>query len=106
MALGIRKGLSLLAHLSFIRALIVHRVAAASEHLAPIEFCAANTLIDAGANKGQFSLAFRSLRPEAQIVAFEPLPEAADTFQRLFKADGLTRLQRLALGAREGSAQR
>jgi len=63
-----------------------------------------NTLLDAGANKGQFSLAFRSLRPNAAIVAFEPLPSAADTFEELFAADALVTLQRVALADAEGSA--
>ena len=81
------------------------RVAAATEHLAAIRLCAANTLVDVGANKGQFSLAFRALRPRAHIVGFEPLPEAADIYERLFARDGLTRLQRVALSTSEGAAQ-
>jgi FkbM family methyltransferase len=82
-----------------------HRVAAASEHLAAIRLCAANTLIDAGANKGQFSLAFRYLRPRAHIIAFEPLPEAADAFERLFAQDRAACLQRSAVAASDGAAE-
>jgi FkbM family methyltransferase len=81
------------------------RVAAATEHLESIRFCAANTLVDVGANKGQFSLAFRALRPGAQIIAFEPLPEAADLYERLFAGDGLTRLQRVAISNSKGAAR-
>jgi FkbM family methyltransferase len=102
---GIRKGLSILARPYFLNALVRHRVAAASEHLGVIRLCAANTLIDAGANKGQFSLAFRRLRPRARIIAFEPLPEAADTFERVFVGDPLTELERVALASSEGSAR-
>jgi FkbM family methyltransferase len=101
----VRKGLIILGRRRFIRAIVGHRVAAATEHLTAIRFCAANTLIDAGANKGQFSLAFRALRPRANIIAFEPLPEAADIYQQLFAGDGLTRLQRVALSSSNGSAQ-
>lgn len=100
-----RKGLSLLTRTAFVRAIIQHRVVAAVEHLKPIRFCAANTLIDAGANKGQFSLAFRTIRPRAHIIAFEPLPEAAGTFEELFATDDLTRLERTALGPNAGSAK-
>lgn len=85
--------------------MLVDRVAAATEHLSAIQFCEPNTLLDAGANKGQFSLAFRALRPDAHIVAFEPLPEAADIFDRMFSRDQLTQLQRVALGGTEGLAK-
>lgn len=101
----LRKGLGLLAHPYFVRAAITHRVAAASEHLAAIRICAANTLIDAGANKGQFSLAFRALRSQASIIAFEPLPEAADKFNRVFGEDSLILLHRVALTISEGTAE-
>ncbi|CAA0128234.1 2-O-methyltransferase NoeI [Mycolicibacterium vanbaalenii] len=101
----VRKGLGLIRHPYFLNALVRHRVAAASEHTEAIRFCAANTLIDAGANKGQFSLAFRKLRPRARIIAFEPLPEAADNYDRLFRRDDEATLNRVALAAREGSAE-
>jgi FkbM family methyltransferase len=101
----IRKGLSILGRRYFLNALIRHRVAAASEHLGVIRFCGANTLIDVGSNKGQFSLAFRKLCPHARIIAFEPLPEAADTYDRVFAQDPRSELRRAALAAREGSAR-
>lgn len=101
----IRKGLILLGHPRFVRAMVGLRVAAATEHMWPIRFCAANTLLDVGANKGQFSLAFRALRPRAQIIAFEPLPEAADVYEKLFARDSLTRLQRVALSTSQGAAR-
>lgn len=101
---SIRKGISLFARPSFLLAMLRYRVAAASEHLQAIGYCSANTLIDAGANKGQFSLAFRSIRPQARIVAFEPLPEAADTFEKLFASDNNSEVFRIALGASEGRA--
>lgn len=104
MAPSLLKALTLLRHRSFVRAVLDHRVAAATEHLAPIRLCAANTLIDAGANKGQFSLAFRSIRPQATIEAFEPLPAAADVFDGLFAGDDRARCQRVALAATEGRA--
>jgi FkbM family methyltransferase len=102
---AVRKGLSLLSRPAFFRAVLQHRVAAAAEHLEAIRFCEANTLIDAGANKGQFSLAFRALRPTAQIIAFEPLPEAADTFAELFTEDRSAELHRVALAAQDGVVQ-
>jgi FkbM family methyltransferase len=97
--------LGLLVSPLFFSALAKHRVAAASEHLAAIRLCAAATLIDAGANKGQFSLAFRQLRPNSRIIAFEPLPEAADTYERVFHGDRRFQLQRVALASSEGSSE-
>ncbi|WP_396932403.1 FkbM family methyltransferase [Mycolicibacterium sp.] len=104
MASKFRKALGLLRRPRFARAMLVHRVAASVEHLPAIHICAAGTLVDAGANKGQFSLAFRALRPEALIIAFEPLPEAANTYERMFARDHRTHLQRVALASAEGSA--
>ena len=101
----VKKGLDILARPDCRRALIRHRVAAATEHVDVIRHCAAETLLDVGANKGQFSLAFRSLRPDAQIIAFEPLPEAADVYAQVFEGDALTRLERTALASGEGTAR-
>ncbi len=101
----IRKGMKLLRYPSLVNAVFSHRVAAATEHFPAIRFCAANTLLDAGANKGQFSLAFRSLRPRARIIAYEPLPAAADVYEQLLPPDGRTSLQRVALASSDGSAK-
>jgi FkbM family methyltransferase len=99
-----RKGLSLLRHPQLVRTALSEHVVAAAEHFTAIEICAANTLLDAGANKGQFSLAFRALRPDAQIIAYEPLPEAADVFERVLPPDRRTRLERVALASSDGTA--
>ena len=101
----VRKGLSLLRYPHLARVMFRHRVAATTENFDAIRICAANTLLDAGANKGQFSLAFRALRPGAQIIAYEPLPAAADLYEEVLPSDGRTRLQRVALSSSEGSAK-
>jgi FkbM family methyltransferase len=82
-----------------------YRVAAAIEHLEPIRHTAARTLIDIGANKGQFSLAFRSQRPGARIEAFEPLPQPANIYERVFARDARVALHRVAIANEEGIAQ-
>lgn len=102
---SIRKGINAVRRPQFLRALVRHRVAAASEHLGPIRLSAANTLIDVGANKGQFSLAFRSIRRNARIIAFEPLPEAAATYCEVFRNDPKCVLHQVALASTEGTAQ-
>lgn len=100
-----RKLVQLLRHRTFVDGLVAHRVAATTEHLEPIRFTAANTLIDVGANKGQFSLAFRGLRPDAIVHAFEPLQAAALTFEALFRDDPRVHLHRCALGAEDTTAR-
>lgn len=99
-----RKAIGILQRPRFTQAVLLHHVAASVEHREVIGMCAANTLIDAGANKGQFSLAFRERRPTARIIAFEPLPEAADTFSRVFARDALASIHSVALAAASGSA--
>lgn len=81
------------------RALAEHRVAATTEHLAAIRACSPAAVLDIGANKGQFSLAVRSLAPAAVIHAFEPLPAAADVYTRVFSDDPLVQVHRVAVGA-------
>lgn len=100
-----RKGAAIASKPEFLRPLIKHRVAAAYEHIPAIRFCEANTLLDAGANKGQFSLAFRAVRPHSKIIAFEPLPEAADTFEKVFSQDEQCSIFRFALADSSHSAQ-
>lgn len=105
--MSIRKALKAgrLLRNSFWRTAVVrHRVAATIEHSDVINFCAPRSLIDVGANKGQFSTAVRGLFPEAVIHAFEPLPDAADRFAALFETDDRATLHRAALGAKETSA--
>lgn len=90
----------LLGHNRFARTLLRHRVAATTEHLDAIRFCAPATLIDIGANKGQFATAVRGLFPNARIHAFEPFPDAADRFEAVFAGDRKARLHRVAIGDR------
>lgn len=100
-----RKALRLSMRPRFAGAMVRHRVAAAIEHLEAIRHCAAATLVDIGANKGQFSLAFRAIRHDASIVAFEPLDEAADIYMALFKGDARVTLHRVALAEAEAEAE-
>lgn len=81
-----------------------HGVGAAIEHEAALRLLGVRSVVDVGANKGQFTLLMRGLFPEAVIHAFEPLREAAATFEKLFADDGATTLNQYALGEFTGSA--
>lgn len=98
------KVFNILRRRRFAKVALLHHVAASVEHLVPIHICAPRTLLDAGANKGQFALAFRTLQPRALIFAFEPMPQAADIFDRIFAGDESTTLQRVALARADGKA--
>ena len=96
-----RKLLTLLQEPKYYRA-AVHGVAASTEHHVFLRSLPeVGTLIDVGANKGQFSTAARARFPNATIIAFEPLPVAADCCERIFAHDARFRLHRVALGAEQ-----
>lgn len=77
------------AALRLVRALLAHGVRPA-------------TVIDVGANSGQFARAAVELF-DCPVHSFEPLPEAADAFMENLADRREVHLHRTALGAREGS---
>ncbi len=83
-----------------IRALGFFGVAIAVEHK-KILSRKHKTIIDIGANKGQFSLAGRFFCPDAKIFAFEPLPNAVRKFQNIFFKDEKVRIFPVAIGPRK-----
>lgn len=80
------------------------RVAASTEHDKVIAGLALDTVVDIGANRGQFALCVRRLYPEARIFSFEPLAGAAKTFQETFRGDSRTQLFNKAIAAAPGEA--
>jgi FkbM family methyltransferase len=73
-------------------------VAAGIEHelvMAPLK---CNTVIDIGANRGQFALVARRCFPNAKIIAFEPLPGPARVFRELFSRQDRITLHESAIG--------
>jgi len=55
------------------------------------------TVVDIGANRGQFALAARYFSG-AKVVSFEPLPEVAAIFQKVFSDDSAVKLHVAAIG--------
>jgi FkbM family methyltransferase len=98
------KALQLLRRPRFAQAMLRHRIGATTEHFEVIRLCKAATLLDIGANKGQFSLAYREFFPEGWIVAFEPFPESAGKFRALFAGDARAELHQTALADAECEA--
>jgi FkbM family methyltransferase len=79
------------------RALALHRVLAGSEHRFVLSTELA-TVVDVGANRGQFSLAVRQWAPGARVIAFEPLPGPASIFRSVFAGEASVELHQVALG--------
>lgn len=95
--LRLKKLLFLMSYPGLIKALFRHKIFAAVEHEAVLKN-RYSTIVDIGANRGQFSLACRALLPDAQIFSFEPLPNAAEIFHQFFHEDSNVRLFRAAIG--------
>ncbi len=88
----------------YIKALSLHGVAAGVEHapvLAGLLSQQIQTVVDIGANRGQFALVARRHYPDAKIVAFEPLQEPAAIFRRVFSSDRAVVLHEVAIGPEE-----
>ncbi len=73
-------------------------VAASIEHGPVMRKLSCQTVIDIGANRGQFALVVRHNMPEANIVSFEPLTKPAELFRRVFVADNAVLLHVAAIG--------
>jgi FkbM family methyltransferase len=87
-----------LGNVGYRKALRRAGVAAAIEHevlLKTLEFA---TVVDIGANRGQFALVARHCFPDAHIIAFEPLASAAERFRNALRGDGLVTLHHVAIG--------
>lgn len=98
----LRKLLAIAAHGYYRRAFLGHRVAPAIEHVRVLCGLPFDFVADVGANRGQFSLVCRRLRPGAAIVAFEPQPGPARVYRQIFADDSLVTLHECALGRERG----
>ncbi|HYS46293.1 MAG TPA: FkbM family methyltransferase [Rhizomicrobium sp.] len=98
----LRKLLAIIMHRSYRRAFLRHRVAPAIDHAAVLRRLPFDFVADVGANRGQFSLVCRQLRPSAAIIAFEPLAEPAQIYRALFAGDPRVRLHECALARERG----
>lgn len=63
-----------------------------------------NTIIDVGANVGQFAVAAKRLFPSSKIYSFEPIPEAAKTLKNNTQKFSDIEIFCTALGSTNGSS--
>jgi FkbM family methyltransferase len=86
-------------------ALLRNRVVASVEHDRILANLGLKTIVDVGANRGQFALCARHLYPDAEIHCFEPLRGPAEVWRRTFRADPRAHLYRKAVAAQAGDAE-
>jgi FkbM family methyltransferase len=86
------------------RAFLRSRVAASIEHDRVLSGLGLRTVVDIGANRGQFALCIRRLYPSAQIYSFEPLEKPARAWRENFANDPRATLFNEAVAAEAGSA--
>lgn len=93
----IKKASRILNSPRLVLAFFRHGVFAGVEHYSVLnpEF---KTIVDIGANKGQFALACRERFPHARIISFEPLKAPAKIFKSLFGKDNKVFLNEVAIG--------
>lgn len=63
------------------------------------------TVLDVGANVGQFATAARAILPDAAIYSFEPLPDCFSELERRMSGAGKFRAFNVGLGAVRGEMQ-
>ena len=79
-------------------ALISNRVAAGVEHEKLLSYLDCKSIIDIGANRGQFALVARHCFPDSKIISFEPLPGPSSVFKMVFAGDTNITLKESAIG--------
>jgi FkbM family methyltransferase len=99
-----RKLAKVLMHRGYRSAFLRGGVAAAIEHEPLLRTMNFATVIDIGANRGQFALVSRRCFPNARIVSFEPLPQPAARFRAVLGRDAGVSLHELAIDAQSGQA--
>lgn len=99
-----RKLLRVLPKRDYRDALVRGHVAAAVEHEPLLKTLHFNSVVDIGANRGQFALVSRHCFPTTRIFSFEPLAAPANCFRTVFNGDPLVTLHQVAIGPIAGSA--
>ena len=98
------KLIACLSNYAYRNALGKHRVAAGIEHEVALWPLACRTIVDVGANRGQFALVARQCFPDASVFSFEPLSRPATRFRAVFADDPRVILHEAAIGPKPGKS--
>lgn len=103
-AARLRKAAHLLSHLTddAVRRGAVRGVAPSTEHLPLLRRLSFRSVIDVGANRGQFVLAVLQARPTVTVLAIEPIDEAADVIEAIVGGRYDVHVRRAAAGSDAG----
>lgn len=101
MLLRLEKIMHVILSARLLKALYAHRVLAGTEHRSILKTHLV-TVVDVGANRGQFALAARKWANRATIISFEPLADPADRFRKVFQNDPGVTLFQAAVGPLAG----
>ena len=85
-------------------ALMRHRVAAAVEHKEGLGTLELRTVVDVGANRGQFALFALHTYPGAKVISLEPLAVPAARFRGVFANEPRVTLHNVALAPESGES--
>lgn len=96
--------MKVLAHSDYRAAFRRSGVAAAIEHEPLLKSLDVATVIDIGANRGQFALVSRHCFPQARITSFEPLPGPAKQYRSVLGSDSNVTLHEVAVGPERSTA--
>ena len=99
----LKKLLLILGNARYLKALRIG-TAAGVEHARVLRNMPSSTVVDVGANRGQFALVARHCFSQAHIISFEPLSGPGATFRRVFADDKRVELFASAIGPAKGSA--
>lgn len=86
------------------RAALRHGVAAATEHHRSPRIPTPASVLDVGANRGQFALVARHRFPSAALFCFEPLPEPRERLKRILRGTSDAQIFPYALGQESATA--
>ena len=96
MLISLKKLVKLLRYPHLVQIALKHRVLAGVEHR-PVLNLTLQTIVDIGANRGQFALAAREFSG-AHVYSFEPLPHIAEIYKKVFENDSAVKLFVSAIG--------
>jgi FkbM family methyltransferase len=100
----IKKLTRIIASVFFIKAL-QKGVTAGVEHKPILQLMkGCKSVVDIGANRGQFALVAKYCFPEASIISFEPLPEPAVIFQKVFSEYNDVTMHNVAISTTSGQS--
>ncbi|WP_284308685.1 FkbM family methyltransferase [Hydrogenophaga electricum] len=100
-----KKLLTILLKRDLRKTLLLHNVAAATEHHFVLKSKDFSSIIDVGANRGQFALAAAHFCKSAEIFSFEPLSKPTLVFKSVFRDISRVKLFQVAIGKSNSEEQ-